>query len=253
MTDAPLHQESLLLSPYLDHVLEPGEADRLEAHLAGCDACRRQLEGLRQTVALVKALPHERMPHPVSIPVRRPQAWGRNAFLPLAGAAAAVLLALAGGFQLGRSGIPNPATESGKLYSLSREAAGGPKGASGPALADIRQSSAADDAARVSGFAPRGVVTLSIATDRTTYSRSDTVVITTNTSGAPNRAALQFDRNGYRVPIPAGRSSGSETRTALELSSLSPALTPGDYRIVATLPLEGSDAQLAVEVRITVK
>jgi anti-sigma factor RsiW len=248
MTDA-LHEEALLLSPYLDHVLEPAEAARLDAHLAGCDACRRQLEGLRRTVGLVKALPRERMPHPVSIPVQRPQGWAwRNALMPLAGAVAALLLVV-GAYQLGRNGAPGPATaESLALLSKGgRPAAPVRDSAQGAALAP----SSADAARMYSRTAADGRVTLNIATDRSAYARTDTVVITTRTTGAPNRATLQLDREGYRVPISSGSTAGSEVRSRLALSSVSPPVTPGDYRIVATLALEG-DAQLVAEVTITV-
>lgn len=43
-----------LLSPYLDEQVAPGERERIEAHLRGCQACRAHLESLRHTVALVR-------------------------------------------------------------------------------------------------------------------------------------------------------------------------------------------------------
>jgi hypothetical protein len=41
------------LSEYVDGVLEPGQTERLESHLAECAACRNELEAVRQTVALL--------------------------------------------------------------------------------------------------------------------------------------------------------------------------------------------------------
>lgn len=45
------------LSPYIDGRLTPGETGELEAHLAGCDACRRELDELRATASVLRELP----------------------------------------------------------------------------------------------------------------------------------------------------------------------------------------------------
>ena len=44
------------LSPYIDGQLSPRERTTLEAHLAGCDACLRQLDELRATISAVGGL-----------------------------------------------------------------------------------------------------------------------------------------------------------------------------------------------------
>ena len=44
------------LSPYIDGQLSPRERTALEAHLAGCDACRRELDELRATTSAVGGL-----------------------------------------------------------------------------------------------------------------------------------------------------------------------------------------------------
>ena len=41
------------ISPYIDGQLSPRERTTLEAHLAGCDACRRELDELRATISVV--------------------------------------------------------------------------------------------------------------------------------------------------------------------------------------------------------
>lgn len=56
------HLNSEQLSAYLDGQVRPDERRRLEAHLAACEACRRELAGLRQTVALVRTLPRVPVP-----------------------------------------------------------------------------------------------------------------------------------------------------------------------------------------------
>mgnify|MGYP000126744046 CR=1 FL=1 len=50
------------LSAYLDRELTPEEARAVERHLDGCPACREELEALRQTRALLRALPERPLP-----------------------------------------------------------------------------------------------------------------------------------------------------------------------------------------------
>jgi len=49
------------LSEYLDDELPPGERSSVEAHVAGCDACRATLEELRRVVGRARAL-DDRLP-----------------------------------------------------------------------------------------------------------------------------------------------------------------------------------------------
>jgi hypothetical protein len=51
-----------LLSAWLDQALEAHEREGVEAHLAGCPECRRELEGLRSTVSLLSRVEHARAP-----------------------------------------------------------------------------------------------------------------------------------------------------------------------------------------------
>jgi hypothetical protein len=51
-----------LLSAWLDQALDDHERERVEAHLAGCPECRRELEGLRSTVSLLSRVEHARAP-----------------------------------------------------------------------------------------------------------------------------------------------------------------------------------------------
>ena len=50
------------LSAYLEHDLGESETSALEAHLAGCDACRAELEQLRATMASLSGLHRLRPP-----------------------------------------------------------------------------------------------------------------------------------------------------------------------------------------------
>ena len=47
------HKLQGLLSPYIDGQLGPSDRERLESHLEGCQACRRELESLGATVKLL--------------------------------------------------------------------------------------------------------------------------------------------------------------------------------------------------------
>jgi Putative zinc-finger len=51
-----------LLSAWLDQALDAHEREGVEAHLAGCPECRRELEGLRSTVSLLSRVEHGRAP-----------------------------------------------------------------------------------------------------------------------------------------------------------------------------------------------
>jgi hypothetical protein len=53
------HPESERWSGYLDGELPAGELRELEAHLAGCPACRALLDDLRRVVARAAALEHQ--------------------------------------------------------------------------------------------------------------------------------------------------------------------------------------------------
>lgn len=51
-----------LLSGWLDQALDAHEREQVEAHLAGCPECRRELEGLRSTVSLLSRVEPARAP-----------------------------------------------------------------------------------------------------------------------------------------------------------------------------------------------
>jgi len=51
-----------LLSAWLDQALDDHEREQVDAHLAGCPECRRELEGLRSTVTVLSRVEHPRAP-----------------------------------------------------------------------------------------------------------------------------------------------------------------------------------------------
>ena len=106
------HETRDLLSALLDEALEAHERAEVEAHLAGCPDCRRELEGLRSTVSVLSRVEHARAPMAFVDKVMGeayPASWyrklGRLVFLPLSvklpiEAGAVVVIALLGVYLL---------------------------------------------------------------------------------------------------------------------------------------------------------
>ena len=57
------------LSAALDGMLIPDEQAALDAHLAGCDACTRELKELRQVRMMLRALPQPALPRSFLLPI----------------------------------------------------------------------------------------------------------------------------------------------------------------------------------------
>ena len=69
------------LSAYLDEALAPDERRRVDAHLEGCAECRRELEALRGTVALLQRVEPARAPVGFVdrvVAAARPRPWYRR-------------------------------------------------------------------------------------------------------------------------------------------------------------------------------
>ncbi|MFS8570685.1 MAG: DUF4349 domain-containing protein [Thermaerobacter sp.] len=123
------------LSLYADGMLPADEAERVRAHLAGCEECRAEWEALQQTLALLRSLPGEEPPEDLveSIMARiRAEAgapparhrMGKGARWGMA-AAAAVLLLLAAGMLAERLGHPDLYMAGGAPeQAVQRDAAG---------------------------------------------------------------------------------------------------------------------------------
>ena len=63
-----LIEQRELLSAYLDGELSASEQQALARHLASCDTCGEQLDGLRQVRTLLRALPSPALPRSFTLP-----------------------------------------------------------------------------------------------------------------------------------------------------------------------------------------
>jgi hypothetical protein len=99
------HTSADLLSAFLDNQVTAAERARVDAHLATCAVCRAELESLRQTVTLVRALPRVALPRAFTLSearlgIRQPAAqpgWFGGALRGLAAVTAVVLVVLVAG------------------------------------------------------------------------------------------------------------------------------------------------------------
>ena len=138
------------LSAWADGELSAVAAQRVERHLAECDACRRQLERIRALVASAAALQREVQPPPdawagirhrvTNDASRVTRRWWHNGWL--AAAAAVVLVAgtmlltrgadKAKAAKLGRPGASTPAATSVTLAAVDRRFA--------PTIAELHEA-----------------------------------------------------------------------------------------------------------------
>jgi anti-sigma factor RsiW len=96
------HVDPDLLSAYLDNQVTSTERDRIERHLGACETCQRELDVLRQTVALLRAMPRAPVPRAfvlseAQVGIRRPAArpaWYGGALRGMGAVAAIVMVAL---------------------------------------------------------------------------------------------------------------------------------------------------------------
>jgi Putative zinc-finger len=94
------------LSAYLDHELDAPTQARVADHVAGCADCTRRLDGLRETVHAVRALPMETPTRTFTIPAQRRQAFRWAPVGWVGGMAAALLIIVVGVNQLHGTGSP---------------------------------------------------------------------------------------------------------------------------------------------------
>ncbi|MBI4198233.1 MAG: zf-HC2 domain-containing protein [Chloroflexi bacterium] len=89
------HRWRARLSAYIDGRLSPGERSALEAHLAGCEPCRKELAELTSVVALLRSVPQVAAPRSFTLrqaPAQHP--WWLRYEAPLRFAATATVVLL---------------------------------------------------------------------------------------------------------------------------------------------------------------
>jgi anti-sigma-K factor RskA len=143
------------LAGYVLGALDPGETAAFEQHLAGCDACRAEVEELQGLPALM-----EQAAPPVEVPpglrertfaaVERAAAGSRRRgpLLRLAAVAAALVIALVGGVVVSQFG----SSERGEVIELALAASAGQRGRATAELRQVEDGVVID--MEVSGLAP---------------------------------------------------------------------------------------------------
>ena len=123
------------LSAYLDGELSETERVALEAHLPTCEQCQGELAGLRQTRALLRALPTPALPRAFTLPAQptlaerrqRVPAWTRPV-QALGGIAAMIGLGLLVATSLphmAQPGAAGSATTAGSAHTVAGSSTGG--------------------------------------------------------------------------------------------------------------------------------
>src|ERR1700694_2893342 len=180
-TEPPLEE----LSAYLDHELDAGAQARVAEHVAGCAECTRRLNGLRETVSAVRALPMETPNRTFTIPSERRQSFRWAPVGWLGGAAAALLIIVVGVNQL-----HGPGSALGTALT-SRGANVPAAGLSRPEVAPLNRSNqyAAADAQKLSSNftavvdPPHSSRSLTVGTDARSYSATGVIALHVTTNG----------------------------------------------------------------------
>ncbi|HKV30342.1 MAG TPA: zf-HC2 domain-containing protein [Candidatus Dormibacteraeota bacterium] len=204
------------LSAYLDHELDAATQARVTDHVAGCAECTRRLNGLRETVHAVRALPMETPNRTFTIPVqpRQSSRWAPIGWL--GGAAAALLIIVVGINQL-----HGPGSALGTTLT-SRGAAAPAAGQSRPEVAPLYESNqdAAAGAQKFSGNSTTAVDprnssrSLTLATDARSYSATGVIGLHITTYGlsAPEASSVRLflirdSRDSVRLAPPSKAST----------------------------------------------
>jgi hypothetical protein len=174
------------LSAYLDHELDAATQARVADHVAGCHECQARLDGLRETVTAIRAMPMATPPRTFTIPEPRRQAW-RWAPAGWIGGAAVALLLVAVGIQNLHLPASSP-TSSSTSGGLAEHNAFAPYGQVAPL--NRSNDSAPGLAQRASSANSNTVVdpqdssrSLTISTDATSYPASGVITVHVTTRG----------------------------------------------------------------------
>jgi len=247
------------LSAYLDHELDAATQARIADHLAGCAECTRRLDGLRETVHAVRALPMETPARTFTIPAQRRQSF-RWAPVGWVGTAAAAGLVIG----LGLSHLPlqagstSTAGSSSFLQAPATHRLDSPAASSGQIL-DSRSGAASQ------AFNPRantvtvvdplngGARSLTLSTDAKTYSSGGTMTVQVRLTGLPagrtGVVGLLLERQGYAIQLltGSGPSDASGFQASYQFANL--ALSnpvAGSYTLIAIEQLPGGNGDSLV-------
>jgi anti-sigma factor RsiW len=259
------------LSAYLDHELDAATEARVGEHLAGCAECTRRLDGLRETVHAVRALPMETPTRTFTIPAPRRQSF-RWAPVGWIGSAAAAGLVIG----LGLSHLPLQAGSASTAGSSSfYQAPATHRTAEAGAASPVAQADALSAAQKSTPFSNPATALdptnasrrLVLGTDSASYPANGKMRVTVQLQGSPSSSTNSGDqgltlvlvRDGVGVALnPVGVESwngmpifgGWYDLKSLPLSGA----RAGDYRLEAswTIP-DGSGRVLeaSVPIRLT--
>jgi putative zinc finger protein len=262
------------LSAYLDHELDASTQARIADHVAGCADCTRRLDGLRETVHAVRALPMETPTRKFTIPAQRRQSFRWAPVGWLGAGAAAMLVVVIGVSQLHFQGPASTASTNTASGGLAYgPATRNPKGAVAPLAAPVPSTQQFD--AQSSAAAANGAIVsdptnsarrLVLDTDRSSYATNGRMRVTVQLIGSPSTSlnsgdqglTLTLVRNGQGVALnPVGVESFNGTPIFggwYDLASF-PLSAPraGDYRLEATWLIpdgSGRVLQASIPVRI---
>lgn len=256
MPSEPMAEPTLEeLSAYLDHELDAATRVRVAEHLAGCADCELRLDGLRETVHAVRALPMETPPRTFGVPAprRQPFRWAPVGWL--GGTAAAVLVVVIGATQLHFHGPASTATsQSGANFA-----------APNSEVAPLSKSndSALGAAHRVYSAISKTVVdpqnssrSLTISADSTSYPAQGVITIHVTAKGLSNDEASsvriflmrETGQGGYTVRLDPPSTASTypfDWEAAYSISQMHlPAPVAGSYSLQVTV--DKSDRQSLV-------
>ncbi len=233
------------LSAYLDHELDAATQARVADHVAACAECTRRLDGLRETVHAVRALPMETPARTFTIPAQRRQSFRWAPVGWIGGVAAAFLVVAFGVTQLHGPAGSTASTSGGY------QKAAAPAASQGLSTFDSRVGAA-------SQAVNKNVNTVTVVDPRNT---SLTLTLSTDAKSYPARGIITVDvrfsgLNGYAVLLPTGSAPldvhgfhGSYQLANLALSDP----VPGSYTLIAIEQLPGTNGgTLVARLPITI-
>ncbi|MEO6796793.1 MAG: zf-HC2 domain-containing protein [Candidatus Dormibacter sp.] len=261
------------LSAYVDGEVDGPARSDLESHVATCSSCRERLEGIRQTVAAIRALPMEAPSRTFSIPVPQragaPFRWVRAAGWAGSAAAAVLVIALVGTRLLG--GGPSTTASSTSSHISGGLGQGGEQAAA-PAPAALDKQAYAQGGTVFSNHAAvqdraQASRQLSVAADAGSYPTSGVMRVSVILQGSSSSAGaasqglrlmLMQGGSGVVLADPVGASSYNGAPVfsgSYRLGDLALAQPKaGDYQLVATWVTpdgSGQVLQASITIRLT--